>query len=326
METSRSQIRIWAERLLLFAPLVIALIANVVTSRATSQRIAWWLYVLIILVAIITILLSVLVYTQTIGAYLDKCEQKRRAKRFRRPKVLILDGTLNGGQDERPPSPLHTNKAPLEWQTALREFGWNVQIGPIQDIGHSTTPDIVINPFGERYPEENFQSLLTASNIVKYVREGGVYVNVAGIPFWYCYDPRRGVADVAGRMERANDGTSNRKPLFHDLLPGLQTSGGDPQLIECRQTAIDLERFGDIANAGNVSSVVKFRAYPSSSGQMTPMLRESHQDFYIIGGVIVGHGCFLFAGVQIDDTSASFAKVVASIKGWAGFESRNRSP
>lgn len=328
MEIRRSQIRLWAERglLLVSAPLAIALIANIATNFAMGQTVAGWLWIIMLLAIALAIFLYAVVYTHILDDQLARFEKWSRARKFGNPRVLVLDGTLNGDKEEKPASPTQSNKAPLEWRSALKEFGWNVEIGPIQHMWRGSAPDMIVNPFGERYPEANFQSLPIASKIREYVWEGGVYVNVAGIPFWYCYDPKTGVADVAGRMEKASDGNPKWKSLFHDLFPDLQTSGGDPQQIECRQAEIDAQRFGDIANAGNDQSVVKFRAYPGSSGQMIPMLRESNQEFYIMGVILFGQGCFLFAGVKIDDSSTTFAKVVAAIKGWADYESQSRKP
>ena len=47
---------------------------------------------------------------------------------------------------------------------------------------------IVVNPYGGVYPETNLSSLKTLNNIFSYVREGGIYINIADIPFYYAYD------------------------------------------------------------------------------------------------------------------------------------------
>lgn len=46
---------------------------------------------------------------------------------------------------------------------------------------------IVINPYGGSYPEENFDKLESFNLILDFVRRGGVFVNIADIPFYYAY-------------------------------------------------------------------------------------------------------------------------------------------
>ena len=46
----------------------------------------------------------------------------------------------------------------------------------------------VINPYGETYPEKNAATLSSIDTIFNYVKNGGVYVNAAGVPFYYAYE------------------------------------------------------------------------------------------------------------------------------------------
>ena len=333
METHKSSIRSRAERVLLlvFAPLAIALIANIATNLAASQSVTWWLWALAAIAGLLAILLYFAVYTTKFDEQIRKVEVALRTHRFRNPKVLVLDGTLSGRKEESAPSPEQTNKSPQDWQSRLTRFGWQVKQGPIQQMMDGSDPDVVVNPFGEVYPEENSMTHTTAYKIREYVYRGGVYVNVAGIPFWYTYDPRSGEErKVAGWFERKPDDQTDPfewRPLFRILFPSLNTEGGHTELVECFQTQEEIQRFGNIVDAGQSNQILKFRAYPSrQSGQTIPLLRSVNQQLYIILGLRFGKGCFLFAGVHIDDASATFEKVVAAIKGWAEFESRGRKP
>jgi len=47
---------------------------------------------------------------------------------------------------------------------------------------------IVVNPYGGVYPEEDAFSLKTLESIFLYVKNGGIFVNIADIPFYYAYD------------------------------------------------------------------------------------------------------------------------------------------
>lgn len=50
---------------------------------------------------------------------------------------------------------------------------------------------LIINPYGSVYPEDDVQNLTVMKSVLHYVDHGGIFVNVADIPFFYPYDPRR---------------------------------------------------------------------------------------------------------------------------------------
>lgn len=47
---------------------------------------------------------------------------------------------------------------------------------------------IVVNPYGGVYPEKNLTELSSLNLIFDYVRKGGIYINIADIPFYYAFD------------------------------------------------------------------------------------------------------------------------------------------
>jgi len=310
---------------LVIAPLAISLAAIIVTNLATCQATPVWLWIATAVSIIIAILLYIAGYGHGFEAVLAKLARNVRARGFQRPHVLVLDGTLTGDERETPPVPLHSDRTPTDWRTALESVGWNVEMAPVQRITEDPAPDMVVNPFGEVYPEADFASNSTISEIRKYVWNGGVFVNVAGIPFWYRYSPTTGKRENAGRFERVDDDRLQWIPLFNDLFPNL-TPTSDPQIVECMQTEEEITRFGNIANAGNSQTVGRFRAYPLNPPQLLTMLRDREQHHCIIGSFLSGQGCYLFAGVFIRQTNTSFEKVVAAIKGWVSYEAQRRKP
>jgi len=306
--------------------MAISLTAIIITNLATQQQTPPCLWIITLIFLILTIPLYIIGYGQGFEKILAKLAQHMRSKRFSKPRVLILDGTINGDKQEMPPNPAHTNKTPTDWRTALESTGWEVELGPSKRINERPTPDIVINPFGEVYPESNFMSSPSILEIRNFVWSGGVYVNVAGIPFWYRYDPFSRTRENAGRIEKLFEDKPIWKSLFYDLFPNLTPSSDDAEVVECVQIEEDVKRFGDIANAGGMNRVGKFRAYPLNPPQLIPILRENGQQNCIIGSFLYGQGCYLFAGVFMNENNFSFEKVLAAIKGWASFESRNRTP
>lgn len=327
MNTRVEQFRKLASRWLnlLVAPMAISLITIIITNLATQQITPFWLWGVTVIVTLLAIFLYTIGYMQGFEKIIARLAQKMRAKKFCKPRVLILDGTINGSRREAAPNPVHTDRTPTQWRTALETFEWEIELGPSNKISSHPVPDIVVNPFGEVYPESDFNSGSSITEIRNYVWSGGVYVNVAGMPFWYSYDPSSGTRETAGRIERLFKEKPIWKSLFYDLFPNL-TPSLEPEVIECMQTEEDIDRFGDIANAGGAQRVGRFRVYPLQPPQLLPMLRDREQQNCIIGSFLYGQGCFLFAGIFINGNNLSFDKVLAAIKGWASYESRSRKP
>ncbi len=58
----------------------------------------------------------------------------------------------------------------------------------IENIKNIKKFPIILNPYGGLYPEEDLATLRSIDKIFNYVRTGGVFVNIADIPFYYAYD------------------------------------------------------------------------------------------------------------------------------------------
>lgn len=51
--------------------------------------------------------------------------------------------------------------------------------------------NVILNPYGSAYPEINIKGIPALNTILDYVLNGGLFVNVADIPFYWAYDPQR---------------------------------------------------------------------------------------------------------------------------------------
>jgi len=273
--------------------------------------------------AIVSLLLYMAAYTGKLAGLMLAFARNRRSRRYRNPSVLILDGTVSGDPKEVPAAPVHSDRLPTDWKAALSQEGWQVEIGPVSLLEGLSQPDIVINPFGEVYPESDFSSNPVAALLRKYVWDGGIYVNTAGIPFWYRFDPRTNRRETAGRIEGVFEGRPKWISLFHDFFPNL-TPASEPQVVKCAQTADEVRRFGDIVKAGGDDTVAMFRAYALKPPVLLPILLDADLSRCIIGSYSFGEGAFLISAVVIDRTNKSFEKTVAAIEAWARYESQGR--
>jgi hypothetical protein len=220
--------------------------------------------------------------------------------------------------------PIYTVRTPDEWCQELRRQNpsWTIDLRSVDDA-LAIGADIVVNPFGEAYPEEDLSLHTTFMRIRDYVRGGGVYVNVAGYPFWWKANPATGVRAEAGRWEQQPPNFMILRPLLPDLL-GISPVTGSPQVVVTRQELIDFERFGEIAGAGGGNDARIFRQYPATTQRMIPLLRTASGAEIVIGAMPYGLGHFVFAALEIDATSRSFAKGLSAVQGWAKYERDGR--
>jgi len=242
-----------------------------------------------------------------------------------KPHVAVLDGRI-ADDGVALISPIYTIHTPDEWCQEIRNQNpiWQVELLSI-DRALSDSVDMIVNPFGEAYPEEDLSFHTTFTRIRDYVRGGGVYVNVAGYPFWWKTNPITGEKTPAGRWEqREQSDIMFNKPLIPDLLGISPVFPGTPQSGLTRQEQRDVQRFGEIAGAGGGNDARIFRPYPSTSQRIIPLLRTDSGQEIVIGAVPFGAGYFIFAGLEIDRVSLSFAKALAAVCGWVKYERDGR--
>lgn len=315
----QDSIRRWL--LLLVSPLAVSLFASVVVALGSDTPVTWWLWLLLGVAILLWVFLYLASYTRRVSSPISRFTRARRRRRFKNPFVVILDGRLN----ERGPGniPLmFTTRRPNDWlhELSKQRPSWRIELGSVQQV-LDETPDIVINPFGEAYPEEDLSLHTTFTYIRDYVSGGGVYVNVAGYPFFWAYNPITRHKAEAGRWEQQSPNLMVLKPLLQDTLLAISpVIPGSPQIVTTKQEAAERDTFGEIAGAGGNTGVKMFRQYPISTQQMIPMLRTDDGQSIVIGAVPYGAGHFIFAGVDIDNSSTAFDKVVIAVCGWAKYE------
>ena len=124
------------------------------------------------------------------------------------PKIGILDdlgwNAKNIGQIAT-----YTNISPKKWQSVIkwraRKHELPVEVELIK-VNQNLDPYImVLNPYGGVYPEYDLETDVTFTKVLRYVKSGGVFINVADVPgFWaYPLEERKQRRPV-GRIESAD--------------------------------------------------------------------------------------------------------------------------
>lgn len=145
----------------------------------------YWLYVALMFLSTL-IILSLLYGAGTIRKFLHR---RRIDGRWNQPMRI---GLLQDMDDPSPSTSLHSDVKISEWKVTFKkcakEAGASASVEKITVASQFDHYGIILNPYGGIYPEQDLKSFPTLEKIINYVREGGLFVNVADIPTYQAYD------------------------------------------------------------------------------------------------------------------------------------------
>ena len=148
---------------------------------------------------------------------------KARRSHWFCPRVGILCGVSKQNNADIPL--VWTDIAPEEWcdeiKVAAQAAGIKINAKLVYANESINSYNAIINPFGGNYPESSFDGFPVYNKLLKYIRQGGFFVNVADIPTYWAYNPNLkhildrtpAVYGVAGEEVRF----FNRAPLMEEL-------------------------------------------------------------------------------------------------------------
>lgn len=194
---------------------------------------------------------------------------------------------------------------------------------------------IIINPFGEIYPEIDLEKKPVYGTIKEYIYHGGIFVNAGGFPFYWGWDVKDGntkdfVDVIPYYTLRDADGIfivyKDIKPFFTSLLWrdfGVRTTADTKEISDSNNSeAIEvLKPDNDTVwikkNVGGSDSVLEFRAIIAEKNEnIMPLLKVIRSDFgdvYPISAIKYDRG-FLFLGSMDIQTDSEFKKLVEGLK------------
>jgi HEPN domain-containing protein len=265
-------------------------------------------------------------------------------QKFAVPRRL---GILNGYVDEEDPAEKPCGKYSFsefkieDWEKRFSQAAdagkqnFEVEIVPLSRVGSEYA--VIVNPFGEAYPEKDVKSRFAFNHLKNYVEDGGVLVNVAGFPFFWAWDVLKGAEEpivdekmIVPESIRAEGGkfyVERFKILLNfigslswrDL--GIITTADTPQMsganeLEVFQEESDRNMAGDLVNLGGQNKVREFRAVrKDATKDATPLLRARRPDFgevYPIAAVRRGFG-YLVVGGMHNKTASEFEKLAVAV-------------
>ena len=248
-----------------------------------------------------------------------------RRRSFKNPRIGVLNGYIKSETDETCCQPGYTSFTPEDWRDNFQRRSnadrtYTVELIPASKIGRRYA--VIVNPFGELYPEADLIELKTFKSIKEFVRAGGIFVHAGGVPFYYSWDARSGRPRPTSRDLQFSSFTAvqpgqptvispayarGRVPSLVDTLSRdhfqLRTTADDNNmnLVPAYQTGAERRFVGDIERAGGTDKVEEFRAVADETPQFIPFLRCKTPNFgevYPLGAIPYGEGFLAVAGMN----------------------------
>jgi len=247
--------------------------------------------------------------------------------RFRNPAIGILA--------ENNLRPIGSKYGPNAWKRAFTDIDYETNEISVRDSFKKCR--MVINPYGEGYPEENIVTLRSFSKFCNFVYNGGIFVSIGGYPFFWAFDLGSGERICAGKpfsegysgIINSNNPTNivftkvidrSKVSLYEDAILWkkfhLMTNWGDSCKVKIHQEDKDQELVGDLIGLIGTHEVEQFRAPVSPVPGCRPILRaklDAYGEIYPLLAIEYGRGYFIIGGMNLEkvgeaETSFKFCK------------------
>jgi hypothetical protein len=266
-------------------------------------------------------------WVQTYEKWYQILDRRLLRSRFKNPKIAILSVS---GIDEMETKKLlrSTVYTPEDWYNRLCSNDINAE--KTIDLSMKKDCSIILNPFGELYPEEDTTNLRTFQKIKEYIKNGGVFVNTAGLAFYYMWNPKTKIEGLTGPLLETYKGRviptpsekdSNIVELWVTLEPvvltedspltdtwlyknfGVRTTLGSMRSIEAKNAA-----HFDIIDENTI--IQEFRSAlrcETAEAQLIPIIRSEYlyhrtgrkHECYPIAAVKYGRGYLIHIGMVL---------------------------
>jgi len=179
---------------------------------------------------------------------------------------------------------------------------------------------VIINPYGEVYPEEDLFSFRTFNRIVDFIKNGGIFVNVGGFAFYYGWDIKtKRLKPIAAQyqfykgkvggneivlhpyLDISLTSLTNRTLLFEKLM--ISTTLGNPEKYEVYQIESDKKFIGNLEDVGETNIIEEYRSVREPVSRCQPLLRAKSKvcgKIYPLATIPHRRGYFIIGGMKLD--------------------------
>lgn len=235
----------------------------------------------------------------------------RVIKKKRFPKFGVLNGNIDSPIREYKCKRGNADVTAGMWCTELRrEFGPR-KVAMITTSQISAGFSIIVNPFGDIFPEEDLKLHTTFYKICKFIEEGGFFLCTGG-SFW-AHQNTKVSENEEWVFVRTQEGVQSLKDSllykeFGVVVTGEIISNGkyvvrEPLEIEVYQKPEDEAYIGPLIQA--TAKISRFRALMPESSNYIPLLREKDDKSFPLAAVQYGKGWLLHAGMRLTGTKTT---------------------
>jgi hypothetical protein len=263
-----------------------------------------------------------------VGFLINKLREIHYYQIFEPPiKIGILSGYISA-RNEKPCSyyPHSGYRKAVQWMLDLKNIKddgsalnpFHASMTSISCISNSAF-SVILNPFGEAYPESGNAEGAGFKTIASYIRDGGIFVNSGGQPFAYSWDVNTGnsqllVSFIPALMDvQTNyvDGIpvlqikeSLRIPSESLLLKryfGLETEWDDPanNIVGPKETEIEFDKI--LGQDKPRTKAMVYRPAIKLSQDVIPLAHSSNSNNYPVVAVKFGRGFLIHTGMSLDE-------------------------
>ena len=245
-------------------------------------------------------------------------------QRMHFPKVGILNGSLKSRYGEFVCERRWSEITPAMWFHSFKKEFKKFPFRELRLIALSEIDDswsIIINPFGENYPEENTRLRLSFNKICEYINNGGIFVVSAGA-FFYQQNTRLS-AEAKRAITHVEDGIQSldKSLLAEDF--GVNYTGNvyqngalvfeEPVDVEVYQNNEEKNLFGDLLS--EIKLLKRFRATTSGTSSYLAVVRQKGKDkfgdkeIFPISVIPYGKGGLIHAGLHLTSLDSNEFKL-----------------
>jgi hypothetical protein len=262
-----------------------------------------------------------------VGFLINKLREIHYYQTFEPPiKIGILSGYLSA-RNEKPCSyyPHSGYRKAVQWMLDLKNIKhddgsnlFDASMTPISHISNSAF-SVILNPFGEAYPESGNSEDVGFKTIVSYIRDGGIFVNSGGQSFAYSWNVNTGnsqllisfIPALSDVQTNYVDGIpileikeSLRIPSEALLLKryfGLETEWDDPANNKVGPKETEIE-FDNILGQDKPRTKTKvYRSAVKLSQDVIPLVHSPNSNNYPVVAVKFGRGFLIHTGMSLDE-------------------------
>jgi HEPN domain-containing protein len=270
---------------------------------------------------------------------------EKRIKYDGKIMIGILDGFVKDPKREvRCPTVFNAGKFQSDdyekYFSSITKNGQNkYEISRISISQINNKYSVIINPFGEAYPENDLGEYNCFRVIQNYITDGGIFVGSGGLLFFYGWDANHGTKkDISTNNIIVPESLTEGKLNFRQILDfsgtllwkefGIQTTfdtavHSGSVFLKVIQTQADQEIVGHLEELGGTNFVNEYRAVINCPF-VIPFLRSDRKDFKDIvplGAIKKDDGYLILGGMNIK-TDSEFVKICVSIDNFVDWISR----